>query len=80
MKVIEGGFGKGEEGSPVTLKESIQQALLGTKLDEKTEGSFILLLDTKERMTFATNEVSAPVLIYMLETAKHLILTGAINE
>lgn len=81
IKVVEGAFGKAKEGdTPVPLKDIIDMVLEDTELGEQTSGSFVLLLDTDDRLTFATNEDSKPELVYMLESAKLIIMKGAINE
>ena len=75
MKVVEGEFGKDKGETP--LQEIINLILEDTEMGKVTGGSFMLLVDTDDRMTFATNEDSKPVLVYMLETAKNLLINGA---
>jgi hypothetical protein len=78
MKVVEGEFGKDKsEAGETPLQEIINQILDDTEMGKVTGGSFMLLVDTDDRMTFATNEDSKPVLVYMLETAKNLLINGA---
>jgi hypothetical protein len=78
MKVVEGEFGKDKgEAGKTPLQEIINQILDDTEMGKVTGGSFMLLVDTDDRMTFATNEDNKPVLVYMLETAKNLLINGA---
>ena len=79
MKVVKGSFGKegGSQEPTDTLQEIITMALKEGGLTDTTEAQFILVVDTEERLTFATNEASRGELVLMLETAKNILVNGA---
>ena len=75
MKVVEGDFTQ-QKTEELPLKELMEMVLEEGELGGLTDYTFVLLVDTDERLTFGTNSVDKPELLYMMETIKQRIMTG----